>query len=57
MNKKLALLLFAIGLGAASAPALADSCQSYCIRAYNYCLDHGGDYTTCTETFDQCMMC
>lgn len=55
MNKRLALLVFAIGLGAASAPALANSCQSYCIMAYNWCIDHGGDRDTCQDTFDHCM--
>lgn len=37
MNKKLAMLMFAIGLGAAAAPALA-SCQYYCAVEHRACL-------------------
>ncbi len=54
MNQKLALLMFAIGLGAASAPALAASCQSYCVAAYRSCLAAGVDIATCSEENDAC---
>jgi hypothetical protein len=41
MNKKLAILLFAIGVGATSAQA-ADSCAWTCLRTYQACVAAGG---------------
>jgi hypothetical protein len=55
MNKKLALLMFAIGLGAASAPALATSCQAYCQAAKIWCLNNTSDAPACMDTFIACM--
>jgi len=41
MNKKIALLIFSIGIGAASAPAFAFSCISICNGRYQACLKDG----------------
>jgi hypothetical protein len=48
MNKKLATLLFAIGLGAASAQALAYSCFD-CHRQYQACIASGAAQADCAE--------
>jgi hypothetical protein len=55
MNRKIALLMFAIGLGAASAPVLADSCQAHCQMARISCINHTPDEAACMETFMACM--
>jgi hypothetical protein len=41
MNKKLATLLFAMGLGLTSTQALAVSCGWACLRAYQACVASG----------------
>jgi hypothetical protein len=51
MNKKLALLLFAIGLGATSVQA-ADSCGWTCLRAWQACEAAGG--TDCYLEREDC---
>lgn len=57
MNRKLAMLMFAIGVGAASAsaPALADACQGYCQNAKIWCLNNTSDAAACMDTFLACM--
>jgi len=55
MNRKLALLMFAIGLGAASAPALADTCQAHCQASKLWCLNNTADANACMDTFMACM--
>ena len=58
MNRKIALLMFAIGVGAASAPALAASCQGLCAAAYRNCISWGVDAATCTAEREECFeMC
>ena len=54
MNKKLATLLFAIGIGAASAPAFA-SCTYYCVAEYNACIGGGTDKPTCDADRQMCL--
>ncbi|WP_296952155.1 hypothetical protein [uncultured Massilia sp.] len=54
MNRKIALLMFAIGVGAASAPALAASCQGLCAAAYRSCISWGGDPATCEAEREEC---
>jgi hypothetical protein len=46
MNKKLALLLFAIGVGVTSAQA-ADSCGWSCLRTYQACVKAGTPELDC----------
>ena len=53
MNKKLKLFLFAIGIGAASAPAIA-SCYHYCVVEYNACIKSGVDAPACEEERTAC---
>jgi hypothetical protein len=53
MNKKLATLLFAIGLGTAAAPAFA-SCAYWCEADYNTCLQRGFDPAQCEAQLDAC---
>lgn len=55
MNRKIALLMFAIGMGVASAPVLADSCQAHCQNAKIWCLNNTADSNACMETFLACM--
>jgi hypothetical protein len=58
MNKKLATLLFAIGLGATSAQAVADSCGWTCLRAYQACVNSGTAQLDCDlerlDCYDRC---
>jgi len=56
MNKKLASLMFAIGVGAASAsaPAFA-SCQSACATIYRSCIAAGGTNTDCRAEQQECL--
>jgi len=49
MNKKLALLLFAIGLGATSAQALASYSCFTCHRQYQACIADGQPEADCAE--------
>jgi hypothetical protein len=58
MNKKLAVLLFAIGIGATSTQALADSCGWTCLRAYQACIKAGTPSLDCEldrlDCYDRC---
>jgi hypothetical protein len=58
MNKKLALFLLALGIGAASAPAYAYSCGYYCTVYYRLCLNkHLGEEKCAADReacFDRC---
>jgi hypothetical protein len=49
MNKKLATLLFAIGLGATSAQALASYSCFTCHRQYQACIAAGEPEADCAE--------
>ena len=54
MNKKIALLIFSIGIGVASAPAFA-SCISICQGRYVACLnDPNKTEETCIELNQAC---
>ncbi|MYM96308.1 hypothetical protein [Duganella vulcania] len=53
MNKKLKLFLFAIGIGAASAPAMA-SCIHYCVVEYKACMKSGQPADQCNEELTAC---
>jgi len=53
MSKKLKLFLFAIGIGAASAPVMA-SCTYYCVVAYKACLKAGEPAADCEAERDAC---
>jgi hypothetical protein len=56
MNKKLATLLFAIGLGTASAAAVAGPCQYWCHYGRTTCESQpGSDPATCSDAFLECM--
>jgi len=54
MNKKVAALLFAIGLGAASSPVVAASCKFACAAEYNHCVDSGRPLEECTAERAEC---
>ena len=54
MNKKLATLLFAIGLGAAAAPAFA-SCEFYCASDYRVCVAGGTAAAECAAERTACL--
>ena len=54
MNTKVAALLFAIGLGAASGPALA-SCEYYCSSDYRYCINSGAPAADCEAERTACL--
>ncbi len=54
MNKKIAALLFAIGLGAASSPVLA-SCEFYCASDYNQCIKSGMPSAECAAERTACL--
>ena len=54
MNKKLATLLFAIGLGAAAAPAFA-SCEFYCASDYRACVAGGTPAAECAAERTACL--
>lgn len=58
MNKKLAFLLFAIGIGATSTQAIADSCGWTCLRTYQACVASGADQLQCDldrlDCYDRC---
>jgi len=53
MNKKLALLLFAIGVGVTSAQA-ADSCGWTCLRTYQACVKAGTPTLDCELDREDC---
>ena len=46
MNKKLAFLLFAIGIGTSTAQAV-DPCAWACLRASQECVNNGGSESDC----------
>jgi len=54
MNKKIATLLFAIGLGAAAAPAFA-SCEFYCASDYRVCVAGGWSVAECAAEHMACL--
>ncbi|MEN9867152.1 MAG: hypothetical protein RL748_2742 [Pseudomonadota bacterium] len=58
MTKKLALFLFALGMGATSATVVASDAY-YCIKACTYeyqdCLYNGGTSTQCTAERNVCV--
>ncbi|MQA38048.1 hypothetical protein [Rugamonas aquatica] len=54
MNKKLKLFLFAIGIGAASAPTLATTCYHSCIIEYRACMKSGQPAESCQEALISC---
>jgi hypothetical protein len=54
MNKKFATLVFAIGLGVASAPAFA-SCQSACAVVYRTCIAAGEAMADCRAEQQECL--
>ena len=54
MNKKLAMLLFSIGLGVASSPAWA-SCEFYCAQAYRACINSGLPAADCEAERADCL--
>jgi hypothetical protein len=57
MNKKLATLLFAIGIGATAGPAFADSCAHWCHYFQDTCkATPGNDPAICDQNFSDCMM-
>ncbi|MYM32487.1 hypothetical protein SAMN05192549_1094 [Duganella sacchari] len=57
INKKLAALLFAVGVGAASvaAQAQASTCTRGCINAYHACVAAGVS-EDCSVELDECML-
>lgn len=55
LNKKLALFLFAIGVGV-TVPAFANSCQSYCVATLRWCTANSADKSECYIAVDECMM-
>lgn len=56
MNKKLAMLMLAIGLGAATAPAFALECGVYCARGFSACFGKEGyDQLLCVDTYEACL--
>jgi len=56
MNKKLATLMFAIGLGAAAAPAFATSCEAQCGRNFGQCLANPlYDAEFCNQRYEDCL--
>jgi len=54
MNKKIATLLFAIGLGVAASPALA-SCEYYCATDYRVCVAGGTPAAECAAERTACL--
>lgn len=54
MNKKIAALLFAMGLGVTASPLAFASCQGDCYRAYKACIADGIDQASCLEERDWC---
>jgi hypothetical protein len=55
MNKKFATLMFALGLGVASAPAFA-SCESACAAIYRSCIANGGATADCRAEQQECLV-
>jgi hypothetical protein len=56
MKMKLALFMFAIGLGSSfayAAESTTNSCQGYCAIAYRYCLTYG-DPAECAADRNAC---
>lgn len=54
MNKKIAALLFAIGLGAPSSPSWAYDCKHYCAAGYRICIDSGRPEAECFAERAEC---
>lgn len=59
MNKKLGILLFAIGLGTAASAFAVDrgdwECQYICRVDYQGCVDGGGDMDYCNAWLSNCL--
>lgn len=57
MNKKFAIFVFALGIGAASVPAMAAlDCQNQCLHQYHDCVAAGDIYGTCREDEENCFL-
>jgi hypothetical protein len=58
MNKKIAALLFAVGLGATASQAIGASCGWDCLRAYQACVKNGTPELDCEldrlDCYDRC---
>lgn len=52
MMKKVALFVFALGMGSSIAYARLPDCQWNCYLDYRYCINHGG--TNCVVDRDEC---
>lgn len=53
LNKKIALFMFAIGIGAAL-PAFADQCLYACSIDYKYCVGSGTSVDECAAQRTEC---
>lgn len=54
MNRKIATLLFAIGLGAAAGPVVAASCKTYCSEDFGLCVASGRPLMECNIERVEC---
>jgi hypothetical protein len=57
MKMKLALFMFAIGLGSSfayAAESSTNSCQGWCAIGYRNCIKNGGDPVECAADRDAC---
>ena len=56
MNKKFAMLMFALGVGTASAPAFAALCEVQCSRNFSQCRANPlFDYDYCYQAYENCL--
>lgn len=54
MNKKIAALLFAMGLGVSASPLAFASCQGDCYQEYKQCKNNGGTEADCRMYQEWC---
>lgn len=54
LNKKVAAMMFAVGLGVTLSPAAFASCQGECYQEYKACLFDGGSTADCIDQRDYC---